>query len=245
MLRLSATSSFAKTLTRTTNRISTIISSKLDDFFELAEYEWTPKSREDTPSMYLYELVNWLTTVVDSLVVKEVYKNEAYKGAVTHVAECLMVNAVNRVFLNLALTCAAQEFLTGRNVPAINDNAISNLLVDVDFLEEELKRIGRSHLCAMFGELRSVNMSFVLYNATELTFIQICSIPLSETVQNYLVPSTRQASYSTVKPKKLAALLEKTARAGLSSRDAIQREQGAKRQKEAEAVGRLFPGENR
>lgn len=90
-IRLSATASFSKTLTRATNRINAIISSKLNDFFELAEYEWTPKSREDTPSMYLYELVNWLTTVVDGLVVKEVYKNEAYKGAVNHVAECLMV----------------------------------------------------------------------------------------------------------------------------------------------------------
>ncbi|KAF8591599.1 exocyst complex subunit Sec15-like protein [Ramaria rubella] len=209
-IRLSSTTSFANTLTRTTTRINTIISSKLNDFFELAEYEWTPNSKEDMPSMYLYELVNWLTTVVDGLMVKEVYKDEAYKGAVTHVSECLM------------------DFLTGRNVPFINDNAISNLLVDVDFLEEELKRIGRSHLNGAFGELRS-----------------ICSIPLSEAVQNYLVPSIRQASYSGVKPKKLASLLDKMARAGLSSRDPVQRERGVKRQKEAEAVGRLFPGENR
>ncbi|KAF8517783.1 exocyst complex subunit Sec15-like-domain-containing protein [Gautieria morchelliformis] len=209
-LHLSATASFSKTLTRATARISAVISSKLDDFFELAEYEWTPNSREDMPSMYLYELVNWLTTVVDSLVVKEAYKNEAYKGAVTHVSECLL------------------DFLTGRNVLAINENAISNLLVDVDFLDQELKRIGRPNLSEAFGELRS-----------------LCSIPLSDTVQNYLVPSTRLASYSGVKPKKLAALLDKMAKAGLSSRDPVQREQGSKRQKEAEAVGRLFPGENR
>jgi exocyst complex component 6 len=41
--------------------------------------------------MYLYELVNWLTTVVDSLVIKEAYKDEAYKGALEYIAECLMV----------------------------------------------------------------------------------------------------------------------------------------------------------
>ena len=41
--------------------------------------------------MYLYELVNWLTTVVDSLVIKETYKDEAYKGALGYIAECLMV----------------------------------------------------------------------------------------------------------------------------------------------------------
>jgi hypothetical protein len=35
--------------------------------------------------------VNWLTTVVDSLVIMDTYKDEAYKGAVRYIAECLMV----------------------------------------------------------------------------------------------------------------------------------------------------------
>lgn len=90
-IHLSAAAEFSKTLARTINRINSIISSKLDDFFELAGYEWTPSAVENTPSMYLYELVNWLTTVVDGLNVKDVYKDEAYKGAVTHVAESLLV----------------------------------------------------------------------------------------------------------------------------------------------------------
>ena len=45
--------------------------------------------------MYLYELVNWLTTVVDSLVIKENYKDEAYKGALEYIAECLMVRMLD------------------------------------------------------------------------------------------------------------------------------------------------------
>lgn len=45
--------------------------------------------------MYLYELVNWLTTVVDSLIIKEVYKDEAYKRALEYIAECLMVCVLN------------------------------------------------------------------------------------------------------------------------------------------------------
>lgn len=90
-IRLTASASFGTTLSRALARITELITSKLDDFFELSEYDWTPKSREDAPSMYLYELVNWLTTVVDSLVIKEEYKDEAYKGAVAYIAECLMV----------------------------------------------------------------------------------------------------------------------------------------------------------
>lgn len=49
-------------------------------------------SREDTPSMYLYELVNWLTTVVDSLDITETYKDDAYKIALSYIADCLMVS---------------------------------------------------------------------------------------------------------------------------------------------------------
>lgn len=90
-IRLSAGPSFHVTLTKSLTRITSLITSKLDDFFELSEYDWTPANREDAPSMYLYELVNWLTTVVDSLVVKEKYKDEAYKGAVAYIAQCLMV----------------------------------------------------------------------------------------------------------------------------------------------------------
>ncbi|KAJ2916455.1 hypothetical protein MD484_g4020, partial [Candolleomyces efflorescens] len=210
IIRLNATSSFQTTLSRSLGRIAGLISSKLDQFFELSEYDWTPKSRETSPSMYLYELVNWLTTVVDSLVIKESYKDEAYKGALTYIADCLM------------------NFLGGRDIPMLNENAISNILIDVDFLEDELKRIGRGHLASVFTELR-------------LT----ASIPLNNTVQEYLVSGNRQSSYAVVKAKRLQALLDKLAKYGSQLRDAASREQAEKRRKEADAVGRIFPGENR
>lgn len=99
---MAAASSFANTLSQSLGRITGLITSKLDQFFELSEYEWTPLSREGTPSMYLYELVNWLTTVVDSLAIKETYKDEAYRGALTYIAECLMVCTSNHL-LNIRL----------------------------------------------------------------------------------------------------------------------------------------------
>ncbi|TDL29539.1 exocyst complex component, sec15 subunit [Rickenella mellea] len=207
---LHASSSFGKTIALACGRITSIITSKLDDFFELSEYDFTPQDRENAPSMYLYELVNWLTTVVDSLVVKDAYKDEAYRSAVQYIADCLM------------------EFLLGRSIAMLNENAISNILVDVDFLENELKNIGRSHLSVAFTELRSTT-----------------SIVLSDSVQQYLVPAIRQASFPSVKHKRLQALLEKLARFGTSSNIPAVREIGEKRKKEAEAVGRLFPGEGR
>jgi hypothetical protein len=85
--------SFKKIQTRASTRITSLINSKLDDFFGLSEYDWTPATREDAPSMYLYELVNWLTTVVDSLQISESYKDEAYRAATAYIAQCLMVRS--------------------------------------------------------------------------------------------------------------------------------------------------------
>lgn len=51
----------------------------------------------------------------------------------------------------------AQDFLTGRDIPMMNENGIANLLMDIDFLDEELKRSGHPHSAA-FTELRSVRL---------------------------------------------------------------------------------------
>ena len=68
---------------------------------------------------------------------------------------------------------------------------------------------------------------------------------MSDLIPEYLVPAIRKSSYAAVKNKRLQALLEKLARYGTTRRDAPSRELGEKRRKEAEAVGRLYPGEGR
>ena len=73
----------------------------------------------------------------------------------------------------------------------------------------------------------------------------MCSVIMSDAVSAYLVQTIRQTTYVAVKPKRLAALLDKLGRHGLECRDAPSRERGDRRRKEAEAVGRLFPGESR
>lgn len=42
----------------------------------------------------------------------------------------------------------------------MNENAISNILLDVDFLEQEFQRNGRPHLMTAFSELRTVSVGF-------------------------------------------------------------------------------------
>lgn len=206
LIRLSASKSFESTLSRSIKRLTGLINSKLDQSFEFSMYNWTPQKRESAPNMQLDELIGWLTTVVDSLAIQEQYKDEAYKGAFEYIADTLM------------------NCLAGRDIDTINENAISNILIDVDYLEDALKRIGRSHLATAFIELRST-----------------ISIPLNNATQEFLVPANRQSSYPAVKQKRLQALLEKLARYGASQRDPTARELGERRRKEAEAVGRLYP----
>ena len=136
----------------------------------------------------------------------------------------------------------------GRSTPLLNENALHNLLADVDFLKEELTRIGRAHLDAAFDEFRTVrSMPLMLCDHAKLcaTPRQLIAIVLGNKVQEYLTPSARQSVFLAVKPKRLQALLEKLAKYGASVKDSAEREKGEKRRKEAETVGRLFPGESR
>ncbi|KAH7105359.1 exocyst complex component, sec15 subunit [Auriculariales sp. MPI-PUGE-AT-0066] len=202
---------FEESRVQALSRVDTVISDKLSaGFFDEAEYDWTPPARETSPSMYLYGLAQWLTTVVDSLDVKEEHKDDAYRGAVRCVANWMM------------------DTLTGRDIPMINENSLSNLLIDIEFLESILKQNGREHLCSIFEELQSM-----------------VGIPLQDTVQEYLKPTVRHTSYPSVKPKRLAVVLDKLARCAGQSRDPTDRERGERRRKEADLVGRVFPGENR
>ena len=131
----------------------------------------------------------------------------------------------------------------------MNENAISNILMDVDFLEEEFKRAGKPHLMAAFAELRAVRVPVsvlpVLRPWLTLAPAQITSIALDNNVQQFLSPPTRQSTYLNVRAKRLQSLLEKLARYGGQCRDSASREKGERRRKEAEAIGRTYPVETR
>lgn len=65
------------------------------------------------------------------------------------------------------------------------------------------------------------------------------SIPLNNTVGEYLKPTVRQASYANVKPRVLATLLEKLSKYGATTKVAAEREKAERRRREVEAVSRL------
>lgn len=49
-----------------------------------------------------------------------------------------------------------QDFLVGNSVPRMNEEAISNILVDVDFIEQSLRDSDQAHLSSIFDHLKLV-----------------------------------------------------------------------------------------
>ncbi|ELU45514.1 rsec15 [Rhizoctonia solani AG-1 IA] len=91
---ISATEALGRTLQRAESRISAVIAKKLDDFEP--EYDWTTRTTETQASLYIFQLVSWLTTVVDSLDVEDRFKTAAYRNAMIHVSNLFMVSVLFR-----------------------------------------------------------------------------------------------------------------------------------------------------
>ena len=47
--------------------------------------------------------------------------------------------------------------MTGSDVSSINENGMRNLLVDVDFLEDEFGKLGEADISNTFAEIRAVS----------------------------------------------------------------------------------------
>ena len=154
-----ANGSFSKTLGVTLDRIPKVISKKVDDL--LSEYEWTPQEPEGVPTPYLSTLFQWLTTVIDSLALDPKYKDKAYEGATAYINDFYMVRSSSSVAFSHAdgeRGRFKQDVLTSRgNAQLINQNALENVLVDIQFLKDQLTVVGLEKFTGVFDELVMVS----------------------------------------------------------------------------------------
>ncbi|KAG8687969.1 hypothetical protein FRC08_011679 [Ceratobasidium sp. 394] len=105
----------------------------------------------------------------------------------------------------------------------MSEDAVRNMLVDVDFMKEQFEGIGRASAMSAFKELRMMT-----------------SIVLNSAVPEFLQLQTRQAKYSLVSPAKLQILLEKLGRCYSSSRIGPDREKADKYRRDTDAVYRMI-----
>lgn len=89
-------------------RIDSVIGSKLESFFELAEYNWMaprPQSTVGEPSTYVFEMITFLTAYVDSVLIglNEDIKTRAYRNALTRINTWLMVSTLSSPWRRVCL----------------------------------------------------------------------------------------------------------------------------------------------
>jgi len=107
-------------------------------------------------------------------------------------------------------------------VPAINENGLTNLTIDIDFLESEFKRLGKPHLISVFIELR-----------------ETIALPVSDDIPAFLSGANRQTVYRNVQPRRVATLLDKMWKYGSIARTRAEQDRAERRGAEARAVARL------
>ncbi|WVF71415.1 hypothetical protein IAT40_006219 [Kwoniella sp. CBS 6097] len=208
-VHLSSCKSFARTLATAQSRIDGIINSKLESFFELAEYNWMPTRPQSTaaePSTYVFEMITFLTAYVDSVLIglNESVKTRAYQNALARINKWMM------------------EMLCGKEVARLNEMALSSVLADVNFIETEIKRLGKSGLDTVFDEVKHT-----------------INIILSDAVSAYMEPSIRSMSYSSVKPIRLAVILAKLGKAAAVTGGQNGMIKAERRRREADEVAKL------
>jgi len=119
-------------------KIFELVNVKIDEFLELADYDWMPTSVSAGESSYLNDLVDYIMSVIASALsnLPSALKQYIYFGAFDHLAGSL---------LNL---------LISPTVKKININFISNFDTDLSFLEKFADELRDVCIGDCFAELR-------------------------------------------------------------------------------------------
>ena len=122
---LKATAAFHTHKTTATNRIYSLINSKLTDLIDSADYEWLPPPSlpnpiNPEPSPYLPTLTTYLTNITSTVLLSlpPQLKASITQTALSHTASSIL------------------QLLLSPSVPRINQTATRQLQIDVDFLTD-------------------------------------------------------------------------------------------------------------
>lgn len=180
---LKSTDAFKEARKLAEARIFELVNAIVDDFLDIADYDWLTNQRHTEPSSYLTEMINFLKTMVNSTLVNLPHnvKSFLYLDAFDHLAASL-----------LKFLIEASDSLT----PA----AVSNFDMDVRYLEKFVDDMAKDSnemsLTTTFTELR-----------------QSIDLLRAEDMSEYNNTMTRMKKYDRVKPENAQALFYKAANA--------------------------------
>jgi hypothetical protein len=130
-----------------------------------------------------------------------------------------------------------QDLLCGRDVPRYNEPALANVLADVKFIEDEIRRLEKPALDRVLEEVRQASPK--LSHGVKALTNQTINIILSDAIPGYLEPSIRQSSYAAVRPTRLALVLQKLAKGTAATPGGGAMSRAERRRMEADQVARL------
>ncbi|KAK9453691.1 exocyst complex subunit Sec15-like-domain-containing protein [Dipodascopsis uninucleata] len=201
-LKLRAAEEFSIAHKKAEKRIFELVNSKIDDFLEIADYNWETETESNGPSSYLIDMVNFLETLVNSTLVNlpKSIKSFIYFEAFDHLATSLL-----DILLN-----------SGRR---ISRSALANFNRDVSYLEDFVAALGSPNgrqrglngnstgsVRSRYGNEEDSDNS-LLTTFTELR--QTIDLLMSSNIEEYNNTEIRMRKYGRVKPQSAIALVEK------------------------------------
>lgn len=137
-MRLDASSHFNTTLDMAQQRIDSAIATKMSEFFGMAEYNWTPLQESREPQEWLPEMLQWLSTMMESVLVllPRDIKMEHYKTAFKFVGDTLL-----------------NEQLLNREEPQVSLLGLFNVNIDVDYLMKQAENLQKG-MSQVFQEIK-------------------------------------------------------------------------------------------
>uniref|UniRef100_A0A060T420 Exocyst complex component SEC15 n=1 Tax=Blastobotrys adeninivorans TaxID=409370 RepID=A0A060T420_BLAAD len=180
-VKLEATSAFNRARKRAEQRIFELLNSVVDDFLDLADYDWHTTTVHDMPSSYLQDMVSFLKTLVSSTLVNlpQSVKSFVYFDAFDHIASSV-----------LKFLLEASEHVTVE--------ALANFYNDVRFLEKFVNDIAE--------DANDVSLTTTV---TELR--ECVNLITSDDMTEYNITSVRMKKYNRVKPETAQILFSKVA----------------------------------
>ncbi|KAJ9475573.1 Exocyst complex component SEC15 [Pseudozyma hubeiensis] len=215
-LSLDASKHFRETLRIAEEKISGAFAAKLDQFLGIAEYDFAPPtSGSKTHSGWLQDTVDWLRTMMESVLVllPPTVKGKIYTSAYEHLSSSLL-----------------DKHLLSPDTTSINTNGVSMLLVDVEFLAKAAGEDGVDG--KVFDAVKQTLQVVTMDKVAEYTVL----------LQGGKVGVDAGGRWAKVEARKLMALLDKMIRTMSGRRVGGQAQEGmtelAKRQRERDGLGR-------
>ncbi|RUS18641.1 exocyst complex subunit Sec15-like-domain-containing protein [Endogone sp. FLAS-F59071] len=173
---LKATNVFRETRKKGEKRIFELVNMKIDEFLELADYDWMSEERNKNPSPYLQDLVTFLDSVINATLLNlpQSIKSFIYFDALDHLA-----TAIKGILIN-------------PGIKKMNDNAVYNFDLDIQFLEDFVQGLGDPNVADAFLELR-----------------QMILLIEADSSEDFLNPQVRNRKFARLKSQDVIVVMEK------------------------------------